>query len=682
MCSRFLLSIAMPVAWEDILSRLCPEMAQRFVQMGMESVEDFRFFFTSFEDIQRKFPKDFEYTDEDHEAVFHLWKLVRALPESRVSLEQVENLTRSMRRRSSSSVVEEPVRDPIIPILAPSDKKRGLPLDASGAGRAKVIRLRAKPAPLAAIREDIVRNIVEFYVQLGPRGARWIGQSSTDVTFGFVARVVESFDDPTLKRHLKHLDNFRDFVQGFASAQDFLEPDLGTVIAFLQHGDARGNTVARGYFYNLMWWQTHLGMPFHTDHSAAEVFATHKAGHVVKQAEVIAIPVVVKILELASGFATANSSGAIAQILRMTLVFLASSVRHAHLRRSSFRGADDRFLHFHCSKGKRREKGTRPGFDWSVARYLVEGCDILGGLIPLYEELGRANAGRPSCPMPDVLVSKDQPVTNSASFRAKPMSVNKFIRILLGILELARCSDCHSRGITSYAFRRFCITIANVCRFHPEDQTAIGNWVESISVVNDTSTRRTCFATRTHYAGAKAQAAADVRLVTILAMSEACKSLGRSSITHAEVACVQDQIGDIWASAVGPSSSTSWIKPTKVSELPSRIAPHHADATEMIGSDGSDSSEASEDQQVVSAAQQPPAPEVETFRWFRQRSVIHVATEDGDFVALCSKKSFAREPAASGDSLASARQASGYWCRLCLSKVSVDVTSALLVDVS
>ena len=61
--------------------------------------------------------------------------------------------------------------------------------------------------------------------------------------------------------------------------------------------------------------------------------------------------------------------------------------------------------------------------------------------------------------------------------------------------------------------------------------------------------------------------------------------------------------------------------------------------------------------------------------------MIHVAVEADSFVAMCSNKSFAREPAASGETLASAREASGNWCRLCLAKVSVDVTSALLADV-
>ena len=193
---------AMPVAWEDILSRLCPEIAHRFTQMGMESIEDFRFFFTSFEDIQAKCPKDFGYTDEDHMAVFRLWKLVRALPDSRISEDQVANMTRCLQKRASPSVSGDLPRDPPPPLLAADAKRTGLPLDATSAVKAKISRLRPKPAPLAAVREDIIRSIMEVYNQLGSRGARWIGPCAIDVSFGFVARAVESFDDATLKRHL------------------------------------------------------------------------------------------------------------------------------------------------------------------------------------------------------------------------------------------------------------------------------------------------------------------------------------------------------------------------------------------------------------------------------------------------------------------------------------------------
>ena len=88
----------MPVVWEDVLWRLCPEISQRLLQMGMESIEDLRFFFTSFEDIQAKFPGDFEYTDEDHEEVFNLWRLVRAGPDSRLSGDQISALARRRAR--------------------------------------------------------------------------------------------------------------------------------------------------------------------------------------------------------------------------------------------------------------------------------------------------------------------------------------------------------------------------------------------------------------------------------------------------------------------------------------------------------------------------------------------------------------------------------------------------------
>ena len=674
----------MPLRWEHLLSMLGPEMGIRLNQMGLESLEDFRYCFTSFEDIQVKFPEGHGWTDADHSELFQVWSIVRAVPDGTVTDAQVDDLSRRMRRRRPP-VEDRPVPQVHVPppLTEAKAARRVLPLDASSTGSAKVARAKSKVVPLVAAREEVIRQVHSLYLALGDRGARWIGCTSHDISFDFVARAVETFDEPTIKRHLHNLAKFRDFVHerdksAVGGNLGYLEPGLPNVVAYLQNGDKRGNTVSRGYYYALMWWQTHLGMPFQTDHSATEVFATHRAGHVSRQAEVIAIDVVVKLLRLASGFGAAESRGAVAQIVRMTLVFLASSVRFAHFRRSTFLGADARFLHFRCAKGKRRDKGTRPGFDWSVARFLVSGVDILGGLLPLFEELGTANHGTPSCPMPDVALKKDQPLTNDATFIPSPMSFSKFTRLLQGILAMTGGKSCHPRGITTYAFRRFCITIANVCRFHPEDQTAIGNWVETISVAGGSSTRRTCFATRTHYAGAKAHAAADVRLITLLAVAEACKSLDRSTIEHAEVACVAHMINDIWISATATSASAkSWVQPLPSNELPSCIA-----SAQKCGDAAGDDSDASEDSEVKNQEAEPLLEEpviTQDFQWFKQRSVIHVAAESESFVALCSGKTFAREPLAAGDSLESALGCPGQWCRECLRKVPLAIKEALVL---
>jgi hypothetical protein len=669
----------MPIAFEDVLAMIHPDIVVRLRQMGLESVDDFRCYFTSFEDIQLKFPVDFEYSEEDHLEIFNVWKLVKSLPDSQNFLGQVENLTQRLRKRRPDPVLPlESVSNQPLPLRCKPEGRKVLPLDASSSGSAKVARLRSHPPPASAIRDELVREIHEQYTSLGSGGSRWIESVCSDTSFRFVARAVESFDDAALKRHISSLMKFRDFVWGLDPNANFLRPELKVVIAFLQDGDSRGNTVSRGYYYNLLWWQSHLGMPFHTDHSATEVFTSHRAGHVSSQAEVLAIPIVIRLLELATGFCDSKSEGAISQIVRMALVFLASSTRHKHFRISTFLGADERFLHFKCIKGKRRVKGTRPGFEWSVARFLVAGKDILGGLIPLFEALQASNPDVSIPPMPDPHVRKDCPLTNDATFAPRPMSFNKFTRLLQGLLQMTGGCSFHPGGITTYAFRRFCITIANSCRFHPEDEAAIGNWVETISVKDGSSTRRTCFSTRNHYAGAKTQAAADVRLITFLATAEACRVIGHNTITHADVSCVANAIQDLWEVAVSSTRiGKSSIVPTSEGDFPKYVLP----APKSNVPEGSESSEESEAVQEQSSGVPAMLPLEEPFFWFKQRSSIHVSESAGLFVTICTGKTFIRQPADSGDTFASAREVTGSWCPECLKKIPLSAQERLLIDV-
>ena len=171
--------------------------------MGLESIGDFRCYFTSFEDIQQKFPTDFEYTDEDHQEVFNLWKLVKSLPDSQISMEQVEELTKRLREQRSEPVpLPEPVDIQPLPLRCKSEGRKVLPLDVGSSGSAKVARLRPKPVPESAVREELVREIHEYYTALGSGGSRWIEPACVDTSFRFVARAIESFDDAALKRHI------------------------------------------------------------------------------------------------------------------------------------------------------------------------------------------------------------------------------------------------------------------------------------------------------------------------------------------------------------------------------------------------------------------------------------------------------------------------------------------------
>ena len=216
---------------------------------------------------------------------------------------------------------------------------------------------------------------------------------------------------------------------------------------------------------------------------------------------------------------------------------------------------------------------------------------------------------------------------------------------------------------------------------------------------DESATRRTCFATRTHYAGAKSQAAADVRLITILAVAEACRLLDRSTISHAEVACVAHLIGELWTAAMAPAKTTaSWVKPVALGDRslafpfaqkgPGPDDADSSDASPDVESgdatpkvkrlrDGSSVDDSGSSGEVEKDAQVPELPIFGVY-WFRQRSLIHMASEADTFVALCSGNSFAREPADFGETLESAREASGMWCKECLRKTPMEITDALV----
>ena len=634
--------------------------------LGVESVADFAFCFKDVAEVRTYFGPANGWVPHYADQVGRVWALARQSAEGNLTdAEATREIEAHLRR------IQQPARQPVEPSLeippkipvVSSRARSVLPLDLSSKGAASISAKRARGEPeVDEAREAVIRIIQDAFDALGRRGSLWVENLSVAARHALVVRATASFDTPALKRHLGVLRKFRTFSEEIEAKEYYMAPSVASILAFLQSGDARGATVAKNYYFGLNWWEVHLGFPFQCSHRAVALYSKAKAGHVTKQVEVLSVELFLGIVRVLLWVARKSPMGAIAQVLRGALLFLASSTRHIHFRRSSLIDLSERYATFRCGKGKRRVAGQRPGFDWSVCRNVIPGLDIFGSLFALLDQLAAANPGWSRCPQPDVATLRGEPLRNTDPFRPVSMAYGKFQRILQGILVAADLKVSNPRGLTTYAFRRFCITVGETLRYHPEDLDSIGNWLEKIST-GDAGTRRATFAMRNHYAASKAESAADARAVTFLACLDARRVLGRRDIGHSDVACMRERVEDLWASLHRASPQAEPVPleddlGTDLEEI--ALEPEVPNDSESEESDDSFSD-------VDALVADEPAPSLDVC-WFLQRSKIHLCWAAEEFRTICDGLTFVRPPLAWGSGIDEAKAAEGSLCERCLDK--------------
>ena len=707
--------MSMKLDWQQICRLLGQDVVDHLEEVhGVSCLNDFSCFWASGEEINCHFHRRDGWRNNEADLVFKVWQAAKAslkgdLGSSAVLLRRawqvaarpavepvISSVTLSAARKggppvstllsASASASSSTVDRPTI-----SSSSAGLPLHckmekvkrpslmlnsrSSGSSAAKRAKVRDDFRPVVSeSRGVLLDEIFALYVSAGPSGDAWIPDASDPLRREFIRRSISSFDDGVLRRELGILKKFREFVTISFPDEVFLHPSVATVFSFLQASDLRGTTVAKGMYYALNWWTAHLGFNFHCAHGAVEKYASFREDHKKSQAEVMDSAIAIRLIQLILS-SSASVTGTVTMVLRGILLCIACSLRYKHFRISEFSHEDANFIYFHCPRGKRREQGTRQGFDWAVQRFVIPGRDLFGPLVPLYRRLESMELGWKCCPLPDVSSQNRLELRNDDAFLCRSMAPAKFVRCLQGVLCATGASYLHPRGLTTYCLRRFVITLALALRFNDDDLDAVGNWVERIKTGPDSASKRASFAMHTHYAGSKTQTAANIRASAIRALWSAYVKCARDTISISEVMAAGAQMDEIWHSlAEGPGENEHPV----LTPEPAVAIENLEIATGKPGKKTSSSSSSDSDSgagvnEATSRVSDQGATEDLQVNWFQQKTVLHLCSDESEtLVALCNATGYAREPLCSGASLRAALETAAPWCRGCLRRLTPD----------
>ena len=165
-------------------------------------------------------------------------------------------------------------------------------------------------------------------------------------------------------------------------------------------------------------------MPMHTRDPFAIAFKSALPGKGVKQAPELPAGALLVLI----AHAGRSDVGITSQFARLVTLVTVGCVRFKHQGRSKLIQADGAYLSMRCSMGKAKTGGVRRPFDWIVPRFLQQGIDTLGPLVPLFEKLASSN------PAANFVVPKDgrTGISNESSEWdfSRGMSYSKFVDLV------------------------------------------------------------------------------------------------------------------------------------------------------------------------------------------------------------------------------------------------------------
>ena len=145
-------------------------------------------------------------------------------------------------------------------------------------------------------------------------------------------------------------------------------PDSGRSFCFLQSNAVRGPAVAQSLFQQMLWWRSHVGVPFPANDPLLAIWNRPAANHRSVQHEPLPVSIVFQLSKIATG--ACPIAGAFAGF---SLLPLAACLRFAHVQRSVDLQLRGPFLFGLCTRGKSREQRVRKPFEWACPHSFL-GC--------------------------------------------------------------------------------------------------------------------------------------------------------------------------------------------------------------------------------------------------------------------------------------------------------------------
>ena len=157
--------------------------------------------------------------------------------------------------------------------------------------------------------------------------------------------------------------------------------------------------------------------------------------------------------------------------------FIVSCLRFSHAQRSIFVSEHNGFYTGKCFMGKRRVKGRRPGFDWSIPA-VGDFSTCVHHFFSLWAGLQKE---RPTITfLFPALEWSGRNLSDAQQWLQSPMTANQFRAIACALLahEPRALSGDDFCNWATYSFRRVLPTCAECLGFSESEASAIGNWVE------------------------------------------------------------------------------------------------------------------------------------------------------------------------------------------------------------
>ena len=666
------------------------DIHQAVLELGIQSVGDFRYMWSSSQDCYRELEQKTGRALQGHEAmaIAVAWTNAR-----RASLKQIEALGVEVAQVRNSSVgvptrrAETPV--PSQPSEASAKLRRLVP---SGVPAERAPILVAAAASDAHAKEDatklskldqlfhlVLDNVLNLE-ELGVTAAQLQDpmelQRLKDTTMAGASRLSSQRLGAlasALRRWLR-----------FCAARDVnhRQPTPLLLADFLREVSAGGPTAAASMHASLKWYAATFGAQFPMDHWATKHFRFHAVHHTGRQAPELEPWEFVNLLLLMK-----KSQGTHRVLVAQMLMAALGCIRFEHLQRSKFVKTHGPSLEFQCAQGKARKKGARPGYTWGLPHATLDGQGVTQTLLDFYANEFPQSSG---FLLPAVSLNPEEfwEVTEHTGLIVnKPMSRGRFLELLRGALYQIGVEFTNAQAAGFNRLRRFIPTIANILELPDLDLQAVGNWTEiPAGGGRDPSAGkpRALMSMGVHYAGSKLLRSLQVKQRCVnrfmnlfykkrreLALTEdgmLCRDAWLWPEFTAAHKLIPEDTSALEAEAkeaieVAPGALPVEEEVPAGSGLPS--AEQSSSSSEDLSSSASDVSAEGDDLCGVPADEDA----ADDLPWFVQGKKTHLVREEmeGRLTPWCRDFPFVQEPQSRGRGCAGTSRAS--FCERCLSRM-------------
>ena len=498
------------------------------------------------------------------------------------------------------------------------------------------------------------------------------------------------------------LRRWRDFATrlGF----DVQQPSPLQLNTFLKEVARGGPTAASSMFHALNWFRSQFGIPFPLDHWLVRSYKLLPVGHTSQQKlELQPWEFVNLILKLR------QSSGTNTMVLAFLLWAAVSCIRFEHIQRSKFDRCEANALFFTCSQGKARRQGARPAFQWAMPEIPWPGFSLVK-IIQDFVTMELLPGGTYLWPALQLDPLDLWQVTEHTPWKLdRKLSRGRFLELLRGaLLDLGTASDqAQTAGFNR--LRRFLPTLGNVFRLSPQDQQAVGNWVEIPTgggpIPNQKS--RATWTMGIHYSGQRALHSAQVKkalLKRFMRLYNAKKAElaltddglhPRDCWTWAEVAAQNEQLGDLGTELPAPppvesspdlpEDASTARGSADVRELPVHVdtgpepepeAPDNESASDTSSTSSGSASDVSNEATDLEGALSNDDVAVST-HWLVQGTKVHIirGETDGRLLPWCRDAPFSQDCRSTGEGFSTV--SCQRFCQRCLARMPRGLYRAL-----